>query len=92
MSGSASPAAITAADSKSMRPRLVALSSAGLPLGSRRSDEFATAVANASDSRIASRPVSTSRCNALTSLEPSCPPRHGGTHRASAVPPGPGSP
>ena len=73
ISGSASPAAITAALNWSIRPRDLALSSPGFPLPSRWIALFAIAVESDKLSRILSFPVSTRRCSARTSRPPSLP-------------------
>ena len=67
------PAAITAADKTSMRPRLVARSKPGFPLASRRSVLFDIAVINDRFSTIANFFCRTNRCSARTSRPPSRP-------------------
>ena len=60
-SGAASPAAITAAESRSIRPRDVLLSSPGFPFGSRRMVDLEIALTIARLGSMASFPLSTSR-------------------------------
>ncbi len=88
---SARPAAITAAESTSIRPRAFALSSPGLPFASRRSVDFEIAVASA---RFSASATGVDEQAAGTPARRARHPyrrRRGGSQSASAPPRGPGN-